>query len=260
MSSEPEEIIEIKEPNIIFKINKNTINNLSFNKVENLTLISKTKIICKNLTDEYVAFSSKTTKKINYVVNPAYYVFHPKEIKTIDIFFYLNEMGDINPKGHKFKFEGFIIPENEKNKNAKDLFSEYQQNKIKIKETIIKKKVLFIEDNSYIISNNSIDMDENKNIFNFKKNTNKEDLEHVEELENLKIEYYKLKSIIDNLKYNYLNMKKILELEQTENKNKYIHDIKYIYNLPKNKQETIPNYIFITCFIGAIIIGFYLTK
>ena len=218
-------------------------------------MVSKTKVIIKNLTKKYVAFRAKTTRKVNYTVNPSYYILKPKENKKVVILFYLKEKEEINPKGHKFKFEGIIISEQEKNKDAKELFFNLRN----IKITEIKRNVLFIEDNDYDVSKDSIDDDENKNRYTLM-NTNEVDLEHVEELENLKIEYYKLKNNIDNLKINYLNMKKRLELEQSSNKNQYLQSINYMPDLPKKKNQPNQNYIFCICFIASILIGFYLTK
>ena len=115
----------------VFKLDKEVI---SFNlNIENLSeqepikssLSSENEIKITNLTEDYLAFRTKTTKKLYYSVQPTYCIIPPKEIKSILITFFLKE-GEI-PKfhGHKFKFEGFIISENEKDKEPKDLFNEY---------------------------------------------------------------------------------------------------------------------------------------
>ena len=115
----------------VFKLDKEVI---SFNlKTENLSeeepikssLSSENEIKITNLTEDYLAFRTKATKKLYYSVQPTYCIIPPKELKSITIIFNLKE-GDI-PKlhGHKFKFEGFIISESEKDKEPKDLFNEY---------------------------------------------------------------------------------------------------------------------------------------
>ena len=115
----------------VFKLDKEVISfnlnteNLSEEEPIKSSLNSENEIKITNLTEDYLAFRTKTTKKVYYCVQPTYCIIPPKEIKSISITFYLKE-GEI-PKlhGHKFKFEGFIISESEKDKEAKDLFNEY---------------------------------------------------------------------------------------------------------------------------------------
>ena len=115
----------------VFKLDKEVISfnlnteNLSEEEPIKSSLNSENEIKITNLTEDYLAFRTKTTKKLYYRVQPTYCIIPPKEIKSIYITFYLKE-GEI-PKlhGHKFKFEGFIISESEKDKEPKDLFNEY---------------------------------------------------------------------------------------------------------------------------------------
>ena len=115
----------------VFKLDKEVISfnlnteNLSEEEPIKSSLNSENEIKITNLTEDYLAFRTKTTKKLYYCVQPTYCIIPPKEIKSISITFHLKE-GEI-PKlhGHKFKFEGFIISESEKDKEAKDLFNEY---------------------------------------------------------------------------------------------------------------------------------------
>ena len=115
----------------VFKLDKEVISfnlnteNISEEEPIKSSLSSENEIKITNLTEDYLAFRTKTTKKLYYCVQPTYCIIPPKEIKSISIKFYLKE-GEI-PKlhGHKFKFEGFIISESEKDKEAKDLFNEY---------------------------------------------------------------------------------------------------------------------------------------
>ena len=115
----------------VFKLDKEVISfnlnteNLSEEEPIKSSLNSENEIKITNLTEDYLVFRVKTTKKLYYCVEPTYCIIPPKEFKSISIKFYLKE-GEI-PKlhGHKFKFEGFIISESEKDKDPKDLFNEY---------------------------------------------------------------------------------------------------------------------------------------
>ena len=251
-----EKIIKLERKNIAFKINKKSNNNeFSLESEKEYKLISKTRIPIINLTDEYISFRVKTTKKKNYTVNPSYYILTPKENKTLNIYYYERDGEETNPKGHKFKFEGFIIPKNENDKNPKDLFSYYEQNKQKIKGNVIKMNVEFIEDNNYKVEFDEKEKEIEKNKYIIKGNLNQE----IEELENLKVEYYKLKYIIDNLKTNYHNLKTRLELEQS-NINRNFQNMKYREIIEENEERKISKKIFIISFLLAIFVGFYLVK
>ena len=118
------EVFKLDKEVLSFKLD---IDNLSEQEPIKSSLESKNEIKITNLTEDYLAFRIKTTKKLYYCVQPTYCIIPPKEIKSVMITFYLKE-GEI-PKlnGHKFKFEGFIILESEKDKDAKDLFNEYTQ-------------------------------------------------------------------------------------------------------------------------------------
>lgn len=151
-----ENIYQIEEDDIKFKINRNYINNLlSSNVFQNINLISSSQIVVKNLSQEYISFRVKTTKKQNYTVEPSYFILNPSETKIINIYFYINKLEEINEKGHKFKFEGFVIKESEKNKNIKNIFADYIKSGTKVRGNVVKKYVKFIDDNNYEIPNKS---------------------------------------------------------------------------------------------------------
>jgi hypothetical protein len=292
-----ENIYQIEEDDIKFKINRNYINNLlSSNLFQNINLISSSQIEIKNLCQEYISLRVKTTKKQNYIVEPPYFILNPSETKTINIYFYINKVEEINEKGHKFKFEGFVIKESEKNKNIKNIFADYIKSGTKVRGNVVKKYVKFIDDNNYEIPNKSIiqkrysvsesssDLSIEENLKeltshlsdnnlrkeesslsedkkdNFKFNKNEENLRDEEELENLKIEYYKLKNNIDNLKMTYINLEKRLELEQNKIKQENIYRRQFSYQLPENKRKPFSKIILFYLFIGSAFIGFYLTK
>jgi hypothetical protein len=292
-----ENIYQIEEDDIKFKINRNYINNLlSSNLFQNINLISSSQIVVKNLTTEYISLRVKTTKKQNYTVEPSYFILNPSETKLINIYYYINKMEEVNEKGHKFKFEGFVIKESEKNKNIKNIFADYIKSGTKVRGNVVKKYVKFIDDNNYEIPNKSIiqkrysvsesssDLSIEENLKeltshlsdnnlrkeesslsedkkdNFRFNKNEENLRDEEELENLKIEYYKLKNNIDNLKMTYINLEKRLELEQNKIKQENIYRRQFSYQLPENKRKPFSKIILFYLFIGSAFIGFYLTK
>ena len=117
----------------VFKLDKEVLSftlnseNISEKEPSKTSINIENDLKVTNLTEDYIAFRVKTTKKLYYSVQPTYCIIPPKEQKTIIIKFFLKE-GEI-PKlhGHKFKFEGFIIQEDEKEKEAKNLFNEYTQ-------------------------------------------------------------------------------------------------------------------------------------
>lgn len=297
MIEQVENLYQIEDDNIKFKINRNYINNLlSSNLFQNVNLISSSQIVVKNLSKEYVSVRAKTTKKQNYTVEPSYWILNPSEAKIINIYYYINKVEEINEKGNKFKFEGFIIKENEKDKNIKNIFADYIKSGTKVRGQVVKKNVKFIVDNNYEIPNKSIIQKryssseissvysieeslkelnsnssdntlrkEDSSLSEDKKNNyqiskNEENSKDVEELENLKIEYYKLKNNIDNLKMTYYNLEKRLELEQNKIKEENIYRRKLTYQLPENKRKPLSKFILLYLFIGSVFIGFYLTK
>ena len=170
---------------------------------------------------------------------------------NIKIYFYIDQKEKINPSEHKFKFEGFIISEKEKNKEPKNLFMNYISKRKKVKGTIIKKTASFINEinlmNDYI--NNEFG------------NLNKygED-KRVDEFEDLRIEYCKLKGINENLKLEYLTIKKRfdLELKQIKDKNGQCIENNNSHEINNNNYNIKKFYII--CFIASIAIGFLLMK
>ena len=116
------EVFKLDKDILSFKIN---IENLSEQEPIKSNIKSQNEIKITNLTDDYLAFRTKATKKAYYDVSPTYFIIPPKEIKTIIISYFLKE-GEI-PKfnGHKFRFEAFVIQGNEKDKEAKALFNDY---------------------------------------------------------------------------------------------------------------------------------------
>ena len=117
-------IFELDKMSLDFQLN---IKNISKEEKLQSALTSENEIKVKNLTDNYLAFRTKTTKKLYYAVNPNYAIIPPKEILSIKIIFIIQAGEKLKLSGHKFKFEGFIISDDEKDKEPKDLFTEYIQ-------------------------------------------------------------------------------------------------------------------------------------
>ena len=248
-------IIEEEEDTIQFKINNNPLNDntndTSSSRIKNLMLVSQTIIKIRNISKEFISFHVKTTKKINYIIKPSYYILSPNEILNLKIYFYINTGENINSKGHKFKFEGFVIPKEEKDKGAKKLFNEYITKRKKVKGTVIKKCASFIEERNVV--NPEVEDDINLNKYDEDKK--------LDEFEDLKIEYCKLKGINENLRMEYFNIKKMMEMELKEQNNKCVRFMQFKYVIDVNNiDQPISKKIFIICFIVSIIIGFFLIK
>lgn len=244
-------IVGNEEDMIEFKINKfslnRDINDTSSSTLKNFILASQKNIKIRNLSKEYISFRVQTTKKANYIIKPCYFIISPNDIINIEILFYINPEEKINSKGHKFQFEGFIISKEEKDKGAKKLFFDYISQGKKVKGAIVKKYASFIEEKN-ILYNNDIDLEDE---YDEEKKLN--------EFEDLKVEYCKLKGINENLRMEYFNIKKIMEMELKEKNNKCIQFMQFKYDIDfYNNNQTISTNIFIICFIISILIGFFL--
>ena len=247
-------LFSIDKKVIVFEITnekKNTLSNININISNSSShyalYISHTSIIVTNLTSEYLSLRTKTTKKKNYNVYPSYCILPPNSEKKIDFKYFINEGEKISNSGHKFKFEGFIISNEEKDIDSKILFNKYISQKIPVKASLIKASVEFIEkennteindininnsknniiDNSITIKNDIINNDTNNNInnnsniilFNTNNNINniiditeekiKEDNENNNEKEN----------IIDTKENNNIDYKQMNYFFRPSNKN-----------------------------------------
>ena len=232
-------LFSIDKKVIVFEITnekKNTLSNININ-ISNTSshyalYISHTSIIVTNLTSEYLSLRTKTTKKKNYNVYPSYCILSPNSEKKIDFKYFINEGEKISNSGHKFKFEGFIISNEEKDIDSKILFNKYISQKIPVKASLIKASVEFIEkennteindininnsknniiDNSITIKNDIINNDTNNNINNIIDITEekiKEDNENNNEKEN----------IIDTKENNNVDYKQMNYFFRQSNKN-----------------------------------------
>ena len=128
------EIIKLDKNELNFTINSEMISKLSSIPSQSVHLkpLTELEITATNLTSEYVAFRVKTTKKENYSVHPNHCLLVPKGTQKIKIIYYDKLGHKIKTKDHKFRFEGIIILENEKNENVKELFQKYIEKEIKV--------------------------------------------------------------------------------------------------------------------------------
>jgi hypothetical protein len=284
-------VFAIDKPNLQFNINPNisSIDNENSSK-KNIHPVSSCSIVVTNLTDNYIAFRSKTTKKDLYVVNPPYTIIKPNNNQQILIEFYMKHKNLPNREGHKFKFEGIVIDDSDINKPPKKIFEEKIANKIQVKGNTYKRDVVFIEDDNYDyhqkpqnIPNNSVSESINlsrnslyqsvndtyqSKLKGVSKNFNDSNINNdFDELKNLKIEYNKLKNKISELNTEYNILKNKIEQQKNinvnNNNNKSSNSVinsKFNYVPPDSKEIKLPEPIAaIVCFI-ALMIGFFLTK
>ena len=285
------EVFTIDKPNLQFNINPNisSIDNENSSK-KNIHPVSSCSIVVTNLTDNYIAFRSKTTKKDLYVVNPPYTIIKPNNNQQILIEFYMKHKNLPNREGHKFKFEGIVIDDSDINKPPKKIFEEKIANKIQVKGNTYKRDVVFIEDDNYDyhqkpqnipdnsvsesinLSRNSLYLSVNdtyqSKLKGVSKNFNDSNINNdFDELKNLKIEYNKLKNKISELNTEYNILKNKIEQQKNinvnNNNNKSSNSVinsKFNYVPPDSKEIKLPEPIAaIVCFI-ALMIGFFLTK
>ena len=288
----------------IFKLNKDIllfkINPLNFNKLssyssqhspDHLQPLSEEEIIITNLTSEYLAFRIKTTKKENYAVNPTYCIISPNENKVINFLFYNKPGRRLDSKGHKFKFEGFIIPESRKNEDIKVLFNDYIKKGIKVVGNSQKRYVRFSEGNNEetnsllnstrsVLSNYTVAENKKQNtLLNdiIKENENEnEDIKlsdvienkndggsimekNREKYESLKKIYNSLKEEVDNLKRNEELLNKRIISEKNQKKPTQ-GSVKFNYRVPESKEQKLSMNKLIGFFLVASLVGFYLAK
>ena len=144
----------------VFKIDKNVLTFIidkSFYTSQKISqtnkiMVSQEDLSVVNLTPNYLALRIKTTKKENYSVNPMYFIISPNGSQEINFKLYLKSGQKPDAKGHKFKFEGFIIKESQKDEDAKFLFTDYTDKGIEVIGNVQKRNVIFKEEGEVIFS------------------------------------------------------------------------------------------------------------
>ena len=133
------QVIKSSNTDITIKIRKQQVN-INEKEKNNLIYIGHDNIIIKNVSKEYVALRVRSTKKKYYKVEPIYSIIHPNSFVTIKIFYTSTEEEELTSLRHKFKFDGFIIEEKDKNcKNILGLFQNaISDNKIRKGNSIVK--------------------------------------------------------------------------------------------------------------------------
>ena len=287
------EIFKLDKEILTFKINQELISKLSSHSSSHLQALSEENITVTNLTSDYLAFRTKTTKKEFYSVNPTYCIIPPNETQILTFVFY-NRIGEkIDAKNHKFKFEGFIIPETEKDEEVKTLFQNYIKNGTKVVGTTKKSHSQFIEQNeegsnlrasndslgnsiSSNLSNYTVAEDKNSNSLLLEKIKEKEDnvrlsdiienkngsildASNKEKLDNLKLKYEQLKGEFDNLKRNEELLNQRIYNERNK-RNEIPGTDKFVYKVPEIKEKVLSRNTLISIFALSVLIGFYLVK
>ncbi len=273
-SNNASKIFSIDKKRIDFRINnKNSINRSSSSISQN-RITSESILTIKNLTSNYLAMRIRSTKKDFYSVIPTYSIIEPNSSRKINFQLIVKEslISTLNSAEHKFKFEGVELEEYNF-EEPKKIFDEISKNNLKYNIYSVKKIAEFIDLNNNINQNNSsskLSIDKNptfqsnlnsniQNNTNIKQSKNIENEDENEELERLKVEYYKLKNELGNLSQNYINLKNSVDMEKYgEIPNIYNKHLKY--GLPEIKEIKIPTKLaIIFCFI-SIIFGYYITK
>ena len=138
-------VFEIDKDILSFKLASENIKKAEAS--DQTTILSEDELDIKNITDCYLAFRVKTTKKIFYTVNPSYFILPPNSTQKVKFLYYYVPGNGVNSTGHKFKIEGFKITDSEQNEEPKNLFLNYSKNKIPVEGHSEKRFVQLIIDN-----------------------------------------------------------------------------------------------------------------
>ena len=266
------QIIKLNNRSLVFKINQKTLSEkLKTEKEKNNSnkyiLISECFIKIENISANYVALRIRTTKKYCYSVEPTYSIIAPNTFEKVKILYYIKPGEEINSQGHKFRFEGIIIEQKEKNtKNIFGLFQQYIQKGIIVKGNSIIKAVNFINDDNFIISSKSTRVSDSKknnisnndlhkktslkDIFNLKSQLEQE-IKECDELRNAH------KNLMRQLNEKGIDIDFYLNNNNSSLKDYFIQLKEIIINIKNSK---IYSGCIIALFLFSAYFGFYLTK
>ena len=289
------ELFKLDKDCLHFVINSATISKLSTSSEHSSQLkpLGEVEVTATNLTSDYIAFRIKTNKKENYAVFPTYSILNPNGTQIFKIVYYNKSEKKLDSKEHKFRFEGFVIPEEEKNEPPKELFKEYIKKEIKVSGNSIKLISKFTYEENVGENNNSklepIKEEEKEilrtsmmsNMSNYSipesqkssleesnsvrlsdlivNNNSKIEMSDKEKLDNLKNEYNQLKEEVDNLKRNEELLNKKIKNERNK-KNVVPESEKFKFNVPEIKETPFSRNMLIGIFAFSALIGFYLIK
>jgi len=280
-------VITINQSSLLFKINQNYFQNQLKNSNSSNTLypLSQTELLLTNITSSYIAYRSRITKKKYYSVEPSHLIIPPNSNIIIKITFYHNFRNTFPPEGHKFRFEGIVIPNNMKKMDAWKIYEQFSKDKTEVKGNSIRKVAEFIFDNNYNPNfeeeNKKIDISQsmnsiNLNDFNGTASIYSNALGRSNErpsriaLKNMKknmrdvnkeetFNPMKLKDECEKLENDYNNyLKELNEIKQK------INDLnaknKYRYIVPDINFSSINKKMFFILFGVSFLLGFFLTK
>lgn len=296
------ELFKLDKEELNFTINSAMISKLSSSQTHSVHLkpLSETEITVTNITSEYIAFRTKTTKKENYSVHPTHCVLSPNGTQKIKIIYYDKLGHKINNKDHKFRFEGIVIPEEQKNEPLKELFQDYAKKEIKVQGNSFKLYAKFTQeeniieniDNNLSNSNNKLDVikEEEKEIIRTSSMSNAsvytipdESKSILEEnntvrLSDLIINNNKSgemtdKEKLENLKMEYNQLKEEVEILKNKEadlnkkinieknkKNIVPQSAKFLYKVPENNEKPFSRNILLGILGFSVLLGFYLIK
>ena len=292
---ESKEVFKLDKDVLSFRINYSNLSklsSLSSSSSKQLQPLSEEQILITNLTSEYLAFRTKTTKKELYIVNPTFCIIPPNSTQVLNFKFHNKPGEKLDPKNHKFKFQGFIIPESKKDLDVKELIKEYTQNGEKVVGNEKKCCVKFLEENDNSILSGSINNLTSSNISNYTVSNDqnqgsllKDKIENKEEenfrlsdiiqnksggrfgmdnnkekLEMLKREHNQLKEQVENLKRNEELLNKRIDNEKNKKSSSGGYSTKFNYKVPVVKEAKLSKNKLIGIFLISILVGFYLVK
>ena len=292
---ESKEVFKLDKDVLSFRINYSNLSklsSLSSSSSKQLQPLSEEQILITNLTSEYLAFRTKTTKKELYIVNPTFCIISPNSTQVLNFKFHNKPGEKLDPKNHKFKFQGFIIPESKKDLDVKELIKEYTQNGEKVVGNEKKCCVKFLEENDNSILSGSINNLTSSNISNYTvandqnqgsllkdkiENKEEENLRlsdiiqnksggrfgmdnNKEKLEMLKREHNQLKEQVENLKRNEELLNKRIDNEKNKKSSSGGYSTKFNYKVPVVKEAKLSKNKLIGIFLISILVGFYLVK
>ena len=291
-SSSP--VIFTNKPTLSFKINNKLLSSLSSSNAKHYIPISENELIITNLTSNYIAYRARITRKKYYSVEPSHLVISPNSKINVKITFYFNPKEKFPPEGHKFRFEGVVIPNNMKYQDAKEIYEEFIANKKEVKGNSIKKVVEFIFDDNYNYvpsseDNNNIKLDSSQTLtmsissvnsdFNPKASVYSNALgKSVERPSRISLRNKKSRELLKSKKQEKetldpVKLKEECDKLQSENDNnlKELNDIKqkinnitaknkFRYNVPDVNFSSINTKTVSLLFGMAFFLGFYLTK
>ena len=273
-------VIKLNKPLITFKINTNFFNLFPIKKINtnnDLNPISECDINVTNITTNYVAVRVRTTKKNNYTVEPTFCTLSPNSTIKITIYVYLIQNEKLSSRGHKFRFEGVIIPDKLLNKDTREIFTELTKKKIEVKGNSLKRVVEYINDANFDYKKSKIAINKigGKNNDNLIKSDYSAENSKLDEKFSRSYLYSVKEDIIrenDTSDDNLINKceklknenneftKKVNEIQKKVNVNDVVTENKYKDLIPQINYSKVNVRCLVIFLILAIFLGFFLIR